>query len=388
VGFTATKLYGATYHIQTGSSWFSKVTPRLWYTLTNVAGHPTIYAYDFTSTTTAPTLGNGGITQVVDLATAPNCLGANFGMKYNGEMTVSDDDQTFAVSLSNTGYGDTALYATVWNRTNGCRVLNSGTATVSGNWGTLGTLDDTVSNGGPATCKLHETILSHDGNTLDMICALGGCTSSSCGLWGLFYWTVSGLHAIPVTNADACGHRTMGYTHAVNKCIIATGNAGPMTFFARDLSNPNPSPYAVMLNPNFLRQGAQSDQHDNWNNNVDGTDTALVTTTTYNGSNTVVNVWDTEILAVRTDCYPSNCAGVMPYRVAHTYSDGTDTADFQAQYAIGTLSAFPANGAYYYLYGSNWERQLGCDDGVSYSPCPQGHKPRSDAFIVRIPVSQ
>ena len=228
------KLYGTNHYINTSTAWFSKIPPQLgngnptvslFYDLEmvkmNGVMHPVIKSYDFSSTTNAPT----GKT-IVDLDTASNCLGANFNATYNGILTVSDDDQTFATTVSTLGGQDTACYAVVYNRSKGCRVLNTCTQQVSGNWGAKGTTDDTTNNGSPAQYYIHNVTMTHDGaNVLVSSQIPTACISAqsggTCGTYfALWVWenglpyaanpTPTGLHIGSRDSTDNCGHQASG----------------------------------------------------------------------------------------------------------------------------------------------------------------------------------
>ncbi len=430
------KLYGTTHSINTTTAWFSKLPPTggatvsLFYDLERVTvhgvAHPVIKSYDFSDSRRAPT----GQT-IVDLDTVPNCLGANFNATYNGTLTVSDDDQTFSTVLSNTGGQDTSCYAVVYNRTLGCRYLNTCTQQVGGSWGTVGTTDDTTNNGTPAQYYIHNATMTHDGaNVLITSQTPNGCISllsgGTCGRYfAQFVWEdgvsytadpqPTGLHIGSRDSADSCGHYTQGYSHVVNKCI-RTNSDGALTVFERAVypsANLRPVGGPPILNPGWPGSPCYSgtvylicpsdDTHISWNNAISGTDTEPIYGTTYVQSSPSVNgpipdvptwYWDNEIFALTTSCWVngnlSSCNGNKLFNVAHTYSDANplNSAGFDDYIAVGTVSSNSSFGQHFFAFTSNWQGQLGCTDGSYTTPCPivSGHPTmRYDAFLVSIP---
>jgi|HubBroStandDraft_4_1064222.scaffolds.fasta_scaffold00277_5 hypothetical protein len=429
------KLYGMNHYINTTTAWFSKVPPTigtvsLFYDLerVNVGGvvHPVIKSYDFSSTTIAPT----GQT-VADLDTAPNCLGTSFNAAYNGILTVSDDDQTFSTVLSNTGGQDTSCFAVVYNRTLGCRYLNTCTQQTGGNWGTIGMTDDTTNNGSPALYYIHNVTMTHDGaNVLISSQLPNDCISllskGTCGQYFAFFvWenglpsvadpTPTGLHIGSRDSGDNCGHQTEGYAHIINKCIRSNSD-GVFTVFERAIypsTNLRPSPHAPILDPGWTGSPCYTgttylvcpsdDSHMSWNNAISGNDNEPIYGTTYVQSSPAVNgaipdvptwSWDNEVFALLTSCWVngnlSSCNGNKLYNVAHTYSDpsSANSAGFDDYIAVGSVSSHSSYSQHFYAFTSNWQGQLGCTDGTYTTPCrPVNGSPsmRYDAFVVAIP---
>ncbi len=431
------KLYGTSHYINTTTAWFSKLPPTgnatvsVFYDLERIkvgqTVHSIIKSYDFTSTTTAPT----GQT-IVDLNTAANCLGANFNATYNGILTVSDDDQTFSTVLSNTGGQDTACYAVVYNRTRGCRYLNTCTQQIVGNWGTTGVTDDTTNNGSPALYSIHNVTMTHDGaNVLISSQLPNDCISlqsgGTCGQYfALFVWedgisypadpSPTGLHMGSRDSGDNCGHQTEGYSHIVNKCIRSNSD-GAFTVFERTIF-PSANLHLPGGTDPILNPGAPSspcytgttylvcpsdDTHISWNNAISGNDTEPIYGTTYVQSSPTVNgpipdvptwYWDNEVFALQTSCWVSgnlsSCNGNKLFNVAHTYSDPNpaNSAGFDDYIAVGSVSSHSSYGQHFYAFTSNWQGQLGCTDGTYTTPCPTVNgQPtmRYDAFLVAIP---
>lgn len=433
------KLYGAGYMINTQTAAFSKVPPpypggrtvSLFYALQygsvvpGLSGHGNDYvimSYDFSSATTAPTIANGGIKLVADLNQAGHCLPSTYTGKGMAVLSVSDDDQTFSATI---GPQDTSYYVLVWNRSLGCSIWRTDTATVTKFDGTTGTIDDTSNNGGPGKCYMHESQIYHDGGKVYLECetCVSGNKCSGNGYFPRYIWETgvpysgnahpTGLHTWPAHTDSMCGHNAQGYNMMVNKCIRQWSD-GAMAFFERPYNNNEtgwalidggwPTSTCYFLGSSSTAACPSPDQHSSWANNVDGTDKAPLFYTTYAqftsrpNTSTVDDTpqyyWDDELQIMPTACFP-NCAGNRPYRVAHTYSDPepTHAAGFADYIAIGSVSPRPAYNQYFYVFTSNWYGQLGCNNGT-YSTqslglgCPGGHTGmRYDAFIAAIPVS-
>ncbi len=434
-----TKLYGAGYSINTGSAAFSKLPPPYsggrtvssFYTLQNAANVPglnghgndyVVMAYDFSSTVTAPTIANGGAQLVADLNQSAHCLPSGYTGQGSAVLSISDDDQTFSVFV---GPQDTGYYVVVWNRSLGCSIWRTDTATVTRFDGTTGTIDDTSNNGGPAKFYVHESQIYHDAGKVYVqgeTCVSGNnCLGS--GYFPQWVWetgvpysgnaTPTGLHTWTAHGESACGHNMQGYDVMVNRCIRQNSD-GAMTYFERPYDNnetgwaflnplsPTSTCYQINSTTAFVCPG--DDQHTSWANNVDGTDTAPFFSISYAQFSPTPNAalvpdvptyyWDNEILVWPVTCYP-NCSGNKPYRVAHTYSDPepSHAAGFADYIAVGSVSSRPAYGQYFVIFTSNWQGQLGCNNGGYSSTgmglgCPGGHTGmRYDTFIATVPIA-
>jgi hypothetical protein len=440
------KLYSSGYALNTGTAAFSKVPPpysggrtvSLLYIVQNASYVPglsshgnnyVIMSYDFTSTSIPPTIANGGAALVVDLNQSAHCLPSGFtGYFPTTVLSVSDDDNTFAVAMGKLSTQDGQTYAVVWNRTLGCSTWRTDTGIVTKFDGTTGTISDISSGGTAVKFDIHEAQLFHDGgkfyvegeycqsgNTCTAGGSLPGANVMKRWVWetGVPYTgnsSPTGLTTWPVGDNSNCGHDMQGYGYMVNKCIF--DNSGAMQYFQRP---PNDGTYAA-LNPNsatstcyYLNSSATAvcpgdDQHTSWANNVDGTDTAPFFSISFAQLSPTPNsavvpdvptyYWDNEILIWPVTCYP-NCSGNKPYRLAHTYSDPepTHAAAFSDYIAIGSVSSRPAYGQYFVIFTSNWQGQLGCSSGTYSSTamglgCPGGHTGmRYDTFIATVPIA-
>ena len=434
-----TKLYGTSYSISTVSAAFSKLPPPYsggrtvswFYTLQNAANVPgltghgsdyVIIAYDFSSTAIAPTITNGGAQLVADLNQSAHCLPSGYTGQGSTVLSISDDDQTFSAFV---GPQDTGYYVVVWNRSLGCSIWRTDTATVTRFDGTTGTIDDTSNHGGPAKFYVHESQIYHDGGKVFVRgeTCVGGNNCLGSGYFPQWVWetgvpyrgnaTPTGLHTWTAHGESACGHNMPGYDVLVNKCVRQNSD-GAMTYFERPYddnetgwgflnpSSPTSTCYRINSTTAFVCPG--DDQHTSWANNIDGTDTAPFFSISYAQFSPTPNAavvpdvptyyWDNEILVWPAACYP-NCSGNKPYRLAHTYSDPepSHAAGFADYIAVGSVSSRPAYGQYFVIFTSNWQGQLGCNNGTYSSRamglgCPGGHTGmRYDTFIATVPIA-
>ena len=459
-----TKLYGSGWSLNAQAATFSVVLPTgnptvsPLYAVQNASNVPglvgtlgvsateyVLMAYDFSSTSTPPTLANAHASLLADFNILPNCLPSTFLYDWHvnhsvGVLSVSDDDQTFSIAVGNLNNLSVPQYAIVWNRTLGCTTYNTQTGIVTKFGGGTGTATDPTNNQGlggiaqPALYMVHETQIFHDGGKVyiqDEGCETGqNCNGTPTGVGSWHIWetgvpypgnaTPTGLvvwNASVNSDGALSGHSTQGYNVIINKAI-RTNTDGAMTYFEVPYNHPY-SPNWSFLNPKTAGGTAcyqvnsatlnltcpSDDQHTSWHNNLDGTDTApyFSYTTAVNGgptpsSSTVPDVpyyfWDNELLVWNVTCVP-NCTGNVPRRIAHSYSDAevTHAAAFADYYAVGSVSARPAYGQYFYAITSNWQDQLGCNDGTYsssqfYAGCPGGHTGgRYDMFLVTIPTN-
>lgn len=500
-----TPLYGGM-SINTYNTAFSKVTPYLWYTVMNSsnvtglvgtngvsANEYVLMSYDFTSSTTAPTFvaaNTGTIKLIVDFNV---CLTGIPAYNSTGVLSVSDDDTTFETDPRPANSGqDTGSLIVVYNKTRGCAMLNTATATVTKFGGGTATVTNANAIAGyawPPETYIHETQIYHDGGkiyyqgsnnccvtyptvtygycsgatlTSPGTCSNGatGCinSTSACyptgcvngnncdgqnvGAQGVgaqnYVWETgipfSGNSTPPGTNlylsaqynngtfltGAYVGHSMQGYNLWINEpTSLATNNSAPyMSNKYNDSSVSQQIQVGPVYNPGSLNCWQNGtpytcpyiDQHTSWANNIDGTDKAPFFSITWeeqSASQTNNYYPDTpqfvlgdEILIMPMSCYP-NCAGNVPWRVTHTFSTpeyiqhAVSFADF---IAIGSVTSTPftaADGSQYHFvaFTSNWEDQLGCQNGSLsnapwYAGCPNTNTGgRFDAFIASVPIA-
>jgi hypothetical protein len=336
------------------SPFWSFTQPYVLYDLEiNGRGNVAVYSYDFTNPM-RPVRA-----QVVDLA---GCVPALAGITngYVDDVTVSGDDQTFAALLSSTpGQGSSgAVYVVVWNRSEGCRVWNTGTGVVTGDYGGAPAGKVSVSD----TFVLHNVRLSKGGAWVRA--GPQSCTGK-CNPNANYLWDIGALTVTIAEDAASCGHVANGYNLLVNQCGYG-GHA--QNFLIRSVTNALNS---ISLPSAFPRSESSWDTHGSWNNDVTG-DVSPVLVSQDPNQFTPVNAWDNEILWVATD------GSVAVYRFAHTYATEKGGAGyFSPQHAIGNVSA----DGRWYAWSTDWDGMLGNTNNSS-AACTLGKDCRADVFLI------
>ena len=334
----------------------------------NASGNPVVSSFNFTSTSTGPTVGNGGVNTVFDASTCFAALAGVGSTVTIDDVSVSDDDQTFAFAGSTTtGQGSSGeIYVVVWNRTLGCRGWNTNTNVVSGSYGSSPTGAVSFTGNGvtapfTGSFTLHNVRLGNGGTWVKVSC-------ESCSVAN-FYWQLNTVNVYEEFN-DAtfgCGHTAIGVNLSVNGCA---GDGHYQAMFSR----PNNSQGAYTLMPTTFPSAVSPPwgTHFSWNNNNSGDTQPTFATTEISGF-TPNEAWDNEIIGV----YPSGAV----YRFAHHY--GTNQSPlFAPANEIGDVSA----DGKYYIWTTDWDGLLGNQDGVT-SSCTITTNCRADVFLAILPLA-
>jgi hypothetical protein len=352
----------------TQNLFFSFTRPKVAYSESFSGGNPAICSYDFSSESVIPTRSNGRISVLVDLSTCVSALtGKGYGTAYTEDLTVSADDQTFAVNGSTTigqgGSGD--VYVIIWNRTSGCRVWNTSTGAVTGSWGPTGIVTK------PDRFVIHNVRLSKSGDYVKVTtnaCLGGGCTEYT----NTYIWQISTLNVFRGINdfSAGCGHSSIGYAIWTNNC--ATGGRNTNFLVRPNTSDDAPGVQTLVTFPSPL---SGQDSHSSMNSG-NPSDTAPVFHSLYTNDHTTSNAWDNEIIAVTLD------GTAKAFRFAHTYITGLDVQNFDARYAIGNVS----QDGKYYFWSTDWKGMLG-QIGGSSPACTIGKDCRADVFVAILPLA-
>lgn len=334
----------------------------------NSSGNPIIAKFDFTSPTVGPTVGNGGVTTLVDLSTCVGALAGVGNLAYLDDVTVSQDDQTFtAVASTTSGQGSAGvIYAVVWNRTLGCRVWNSNTQSVSGTYGGAPTGAVVFTGNGvtpPVTSAqiLHNARVSPGGQWVKI--TFSGSTVAEN------YWQINTLNIYQGfdDSTNDCGHSAAGYNKTVNQC--ASSGSHFQNIFIRAYNLPGTQTQLPATLP--ATTIVPWDSHSSWNGD-NNTDTAPFFLTSEIGQFTPRGAWDNEWLGVATD------GSGKVWRFAHTYATYLSQF-FAARHAIGNCSADKK----WCLWPTDWNGELGNIDGVT-TPCTIGVDCRADVFLIAL----
>ena len=450
------KLYGG-FSLVGQTVAFSKITPKLMYMAQiaqNVpglagthgvnAGDLVIVSYDFTSTSTAPTVSSG-INLIADLndtcttVTFPSCTGSNNCSTTT--MSVSDDDNTFATGLNGNNGQDNYGQVFVYNRTLGCTEYDTTTGVVHHFDGTTGTVvnaNGVTGTSWPPEAYEHEVQIYHDGGKVAIqieACVSGnncdaasGATTGSTWTWetGVAYTgnaSPTGLNLYPqlvAQDGSYYGHTIQGYTLWTSQ--VDTSSANRAEWFLRPFTAANRTsvsvdtaaytPQTCYTTSGVVYGGGCPfiDSHSSWMNNQNPVDNAPIFANTL-GNEAVSSTnhlqndvpsfpVEDELMIIPTTCYPSSCGStVRPWRYAHNFStpEPTHGASFYDTFLAYGASSTPVYGQYFVLFTSNWEGQLGCPNGT-FSTGPWGASctggqgspyanERADAFIASVPIA-
>lgn len=199
---------------------------------------------------------------------------------------------------------------------------------------------------------------------------------------GVYFWK-PGTNQVQQCNVDCGGHLAMGYSHLIND----PNNYDMAEVTIRPLSNL--TAHTLLVNP--LPSPSQwTDSHWSWND-ADPNDTMPVCGSFYNsqaqGDGTtslltnplleITGPYDREIVCVATSG-PSKVWRFAHNRSTWTANDSFNSPENWPAIPIGNVS----QDGRYYLFGSNWDFELGSEQGSS--GCPTSGTCRTDVFIVEL----
>ena len=265
-------------------------------------------------------------------------------------VSASADDNRFMMTLGPQQDKNYLVY--VYDRTQGCRWLNTQTGEIGGQWGPKGTISV------PDRFPIHNARMAKSGKFLYVTRGGGGSPGHRWIVWEIDTMNVS-------VCARACGgHHVMGYSHIIG----TSGQSHPMDLWMRPLNN--------LEGPVPLIGGLETghkiwfDSHFSWNN-VNPEDSAPVCFSTYQPTNpdtpgaapVVSGPWENEIDCASTD------GKDKVWRFAHTYSTARNGFWSSPRGNVSQDGKF-------FMFTSDWEDQLG--------KLPNGDKYRTDVFIVEL----
>jgi hypothetical protein len=316
-----------------------------------LGGNPIIKSYTFSSSSQPPTPQT-----LYDFSQDPNCVPSSAGAtQWVEDVTVSADDQTFSTAFSVTGGQGTAVWVVAWNRTNGCRWLNTQTGEVGGNWGPAGAVN--LSD----RFYIHNARLSKDGNWVKV--GFQSCISTcTLGIQN-YLWQIDTNTLTVCTTANNClGHTALGYKHMVN----SPTTPNQQSQMIQPLSNITQQTQLWTIGP---PSHIPWDNHQSWSNANSTDNNPFLSSSSTGGP--IVDAWDNEI-----DGFSTDSSGAV-YRFAHTFSSGLSSF-FSSANAIGSVSA----DGKYFAWSSDWEGTLDSTSGGA--ACNLVSNCRSDVFIVEL----
>jgi hypothetical protein len=262
-------------------------------------------------------------------------------------VSISKDDQQFLAYVGGASQdADTTVY--VYDRTKGCRWLNTQTGQVGGQWGPTGAYT------GDRGLTLHNARLSKGGQYARLVTSNGGA--------GTYYWDIGTLNLLACpenVGPNYCnGHAVMGFTKAINQ--RQSGDA--MDFAIRPMATPNSATLFPGLISPLLTTPSRwgTDTHPSWNN-VQADEKQPVCMEVYSTDNLVLRAWDGEIICASMD------GSFNVWRFAHHRSSVANLFWDQPRANVSQDGRFV-------MFTSNWGGTVGTG--------PDGA--RQDAFIVQL----
>ena len=316
-----------------------------------LGGSPIIKSYNFSSSTQPPSPQT-----IYDFSQSANCVPSSAGAtQWVEDVSVSADDQTFSTAFSLTGGQGSGTWMVVWNRTQGCRWLNTQTGEIGGDWGPAGAINL------PDRFYIHNARLSKDGNWVKI--GFQACISACAGGVQNYLWQISTNNLTACTTTANClGHTALGYTHMVNSPTTPNQQSQML----RPLSNIAAQTQLWTIGP---PTHIPWDNHPSWQN-ANAADNNPYLSSSATGV-PIVDAWDNEI-----DAFLTNGSGTV-YRFAHTFSSG-QSPFFSSANAVGSVSI----DGQFFAWSSDWEGTLGSTTGGA--TCILTSNCRSDVFIVEL----
>jgi hypothetical protein len=273
------------------------------------------------------------ISDVYDFA---NCLPPSYSPNWSGTLDVSHDDTVFTIAFSDKGQ-DIGFYAGTYTVGRGCRLLNTKTGEVTGDWGPMGKISI------PDSFGLHAMSASPKGDVA--ILSSGKCWTVCAD--GPYFWNIPTLDVI--VGSDL-GHSAKGYTHLITAEVDGQW---------RSQLYADPSNDWLVIPNRMLARGFAGDKHASWNN-VDQDDlNPFFSTNSHRWPPEAA--WEDEVIGVD----PSS--GLV-YRFCSTYNSGRSRY-FIGRYAVGVVS----QDGRFLAFTSDALKTLGLD--------AKG-RPRVDVFVV------
>jgi hypothetical protein len=274
--------------------------------------------------------------------TVQNCIA---GVTTHGmNVSVTKDDSRFVTYIGGTGQ-DSDTYVYVYDKTLGCRWLNTQTGQVGGQWGPTGAYV------GDVGYNIHNARISKDGKWARI-------TAAGNALAGMYFWNIETLTvtACSTLAPPYCGgHLVTGFSHFINQRQLNDG----MDFAIRSMASVNTA--APLVTPLLTPAQYANDTHPSWNN-VQSDETQPVCMEAYRSDDLVQRAWDGEIICIETDGLASTVWRFAQHRSHYVSFWDTPRANLSQD-------------GRFVLFTSNWEQTLGLQ--------PDGTL-RDDAFIVEL----
>jgi hypothetical protein len=320
------------------------------------------------------------VTTIKDFRSA-TCLGAGYpsNPRTNGE-AVDFTDTNFAESFGpQNSTGDVAVYRVG----SGCTHLNINTGVVNGDWGSSGSIDESV------TAGIHNAKMSLLGDWVVMavhVCVGVPCNGQSLNI---IFWQIGTLHVRVATEGGSGGDPNFILGHWTDGAGLwensDKGNCNSYNETTRAYDTP--STITILIpSGNCPPQSMPGplDQHQSWNNDDSGNHSPIFATNIDNGCNgcTMTYAWQNEITAIAPSA--SSAAGTV-YRLFHHYN--TNLSNRSAPSMAATTVSQDGR---FVLFVSDWQGTLGSEGGstsCTVGGTNDGTGCRADVFVGVLPIN-
>lgn len=338
---------------------FSYSNPNWLYVWVSTGGAAQIYRYDFSNYSAS---GTPAITLIADFVadtgngftgTSGNCLPANFVSNWVGHDGPSADDANFTAAYS-TGLQNTGFYVVDWKVGSGCRIYNTITGMVSGDWGPVGPVSvfygNAMSGDSPADLFYVHSIFQNLAGTYVIIgnggCATGNTSCLATATNDPYFWETATTN-VSKSEGNVGGEFAFGWNNFINR------NNSPLGQFAE---RPFAAPGSPMLLINDFPPNLPDALEDfpSWANDNSSDNLPF-----FNGYNYPLyyntafpSAWVNEISAV----FPDGSS----LRFAHNFITRTNP-QLTTNYGIGSVS----QSGKFFMQSSDWMGTLGSTSGSS-----------------------
>lgn len=338
---------------------FSYSNPNWLYVWDSTGGTAKIYLYDFSNYSSS---GAPAVSLMADFiadtgagftGTPGNCLPTNFVSDWVGHDGPSADDSSFTASYSS-GMQDTGFYVVDWKVGSGCRLYNTSTGIVSGDWGPLGPVlvfygNSTTPDSPTDLFFVHALFQNFSG--VYAIIANGGCVAGNASCLETtgttpYFWNIPTLN-VSKDEGNIGGEFAFGWNDFVNE------NNSPLGQFAlRPFTQPGSPALVVGTLPQNLPTGL--DDYPNWINDNSSDSLPFFNTYSYPVyyNTPFPSAWVNEITAV----FPDG----NTLRFAHNFTTRSNP-QFTVDHGVGSVS----QSGKFFMQSSDWLGTLGSTSGDS-----------------------
>jgi len=338
---------------------FSFTNPNWLYVWNSVGQTARIYKYDFSNYSSS---GSPTVTLIADFiadsgagftGTPGNCLPLGFLTEYTGHDGPGNDDTMFTATYS-TGMQDTGYYVVAWKVGSGCRVYNTSTGTISGDWGPMGPVsvfygDSTTPDSPTDEFYVHSIFISLTG-TYALIgngsCVAGNTSCLATAGTTPYIWDIATTNVGKIESMIG-GEFAFGWNNYVNR------NSGPEGQYAVRPFTALGSPHAAVTTlPPGMTTGLAG--HPSWLNDNSTDSLPFFDSPGYplHYNTGFPSAWTNEIIGV----FPDGST----LRFAHSFTTKSN-AQFSTYFSIGSIS----QSGKFFMQSSDWLGTLGSTSGTS-----------------------